>query len=270
MKPNPDKSNRKKTRKIQPKTLHPGIPQEVIKDEMRINRALALAGFGSRRKAEELVKEGRVKINGKVVTELSVQVDVNRDKIEVDSKSIRTMELAYYALYKPRDVVTTMSDERGRECVADLIKTLGVKEKVKPVGRLDRRSEGLLILTNDGALAAKLTHPSIGVKKHYQVSMDRFIKDADIEAFSSGIELSDGLARFDSIELYREHPSSVSYLIVVSEGRNRLIRRLLGAREYKVKRLVRVEMGGVRLSGLHAGQIRKLTNEEIKTLKLFC
>ncbi len=238
-----------------------------VNTKMRINRALALSGFGSRRKAEELVTAGRVKVNSKTISDLASQVDLSQDRIEVDGTQIKPLLFAYYALYKPRGVVTTMADERGRECVADLMKKLGVKENVKPVGRLDKRSEGLLILTNDGALAAKLTHPSAGVKKRYQVSVDKPIPDNDLEAFLNGIQLSDGLAKFDSIELHREHPNSVTYTIVVSEGRNRLIRRVLGAREYVVKRLVRVEMGGVRLVGLYAGQVRKLTDSEVTSLK---
>jgi pseudouridine synthase len=233
---------------------------------MRINRALALAGFGSRRKAEELVTAGRVQVNGKVVSDLATQVDSARDRITVDGKPIHTTRFAYYAMYKPRGVVTTMHDERGRESVADLLTKLGVKENVKPVGRLDRRSEGLLILTNDGSLAMKLTHPSVGVRKVYRISVDRRIGNSDLDDFAAGIELSDGAAKLASLTHLLDREGSVVYEIAVTEGRNRLIRRMLGARGYKVKRLIRTEIGSLGLKGLRSGEIRRLDASEVTVL----
>ena len=233
---------------------------------MRINRALARAGLGSRRAVEEIITSGRVAVNGETVTDLATRIDPAKDKITLDGKPVRQSKLAYYAFYKPRGVITTMKDEKGRESVADCLRKLDVKEAVKPVGRLDRRSEGLLILTNDGSLAMKLMHPSAGAKKTYRVSLDRRITTEDAESFQAGIELSDGLAKFDALVFVRDNPKSCLYDITVTEGRNRLIRRMLGAREYIAKRLVRTDFGGVRLTGLKSGEIRKLSKHEVGIL----
>lgn len=234
---------------------------------MRINRALSLAGLGSRRAVEELITGGKVAVNGKTVTDLSTQVDPQKDSIAVDGKAVRFAPLVYYAFYKPRGVVTTMKDERGRESVAEHIRKAGIREPVKPVGRLDRRSEGLLLLTNDGALAMRLTHPSGGVKKTYLASLDRRLTEEDGNAFLSGVELEDGPGKFDSLEFVRDNPDSVVYRVSVREGRNRLVRRIFGAKGYVVKRLVRTEFGGLKVTGLKSGELRKLTAGEIEALR---
>lgn len=234
---------------------------------VRINRALSLAGFGSRRAAEALVEAGRVSVNGETVTDLGRRVDLSRDKLAVDGKTAEVKSLAYYAFYKPRGVVTTMSDEKGRESVFDWIKKLGVKEPVKPAGRLDRRSEGLLLLTNDGALTQKLTHPSSEVLKVYRISIDKAITAADVKDYQQGIELEDGPAKLVSIKLVRPQEKTIVYEVGIQEGRNRIIRRMLGARGYKVKRLVRIAHGSLSIKGLKSGEIRPLSKAEVAALK---
>ena len=235
--------------------------------QVRINRALSLAGFGSRRASEELVTGGRVKLNGETVTDLGRRVDLSCDKITVDGKPVSIRKLAYYAFYKPRGVVTTMSDEKGRESVFDWIKKLGIKEPVKPAGRLDRRSEGLIILTNDGAAAQRLTHPSAEVVKVYRVSLDRDVSQEDAAEFTAGIELDDGPAAFLSVKPLMRQPSSVVYEVAIKIGRNRIVRRMFGAKGYRVKRLIRVAHGAIGVKGLKSGEIRLLTRTEIEALK---
>ncbi len=233
---------------------------------VRINRALSLAGFGSRRSAEALVEAGRVSVNGITVTDLGRRVDLARDKIAVDGKTAAIKTLAYYAFYKPRGVVTTMRDEKGRESVADHIKKLGIKEPVKPAGRLDRRSEGLLILTNDGALAQRLTHPSSEIVKIYRISLDKTVNALDAAALLKGVELDDGPAKLLGLKLAGKLEKSAVYEVSIHEGRNRIIRRIFGSKGYIVKRLIRIAHGPVKVKGLNSGEVRPLSRAEIEEL----
>lgn len=232
---------------------------------MRINRALATAGVASRRKAEELIRAGRVRINDIVVTELATQVDPARDRIALDGKPLTAAPSVYYLYYKPRGLITTLSDELGRECLGDVCQKL--KGAPRPVGRLDRASEGLLLLTNDGAVAMRLTHPRYGVTKDYQVTVSPRLTDRDARHLTAGVQLDDGLARFTGIDLQMQESDRSRLLVTVAEGRYRLIRRAFESLGYAVLRLKRVRLGGLALNKLAVGEVRELTRTEVADLK---
>jgi 23S rRNA pseudouridine2605 synthase len=233
---------------------------------MRINRALALAGVASRRGAEELVRAGRVSLNGAVVQDLSTQVNIGKDMLALDGKPLKLIQkLSYYAYFKPRGIVSTLKDELGRPALDEVCSAL--PGRPKPVGRLDRSSEGLLILSSDGELANRLTHPRYGVRKEYQVTVSPKLADADAQRATSGVELEDGPARFEGIELVGDEHDRSRLRVVVTEGRNRLIRRLFEALGYETLRLKRVRMGAVALGKLEPGQTRALSADEVMQLK---
>jgi pseudouridine synthase len=233
---------------------------------VRINRALALAGVASRRGAEELVRAGRVALNGEVVRELGTQVDLARDSLTLDGKMLKLVQkLAYYAYNKPRGIVSTLHDERGRPALAEVCAALAGHPR--PVGRLDRASEGLLLLTSDGELANRLTHPRYGVRKEYQVTVRPKLSDAQARLATSGVVLEDGPARFEGIELLGDERDRSRLRVVVTEGRNRLIRRVFEALGYETLRLRRVRIGVVALGKLEPGQSRALSVDEVGQLK---
>lgn len=229
---------------------------------MRLNRALAATGAVSRRQADECIAAGRVKVNGKVVKEFNTLVDVHSDTLSLDGKPLSFKKKIYVALYKPKGIVTTRNDERGRETVIDILPEKF--EHLKPVGRLDRDSEGLLILTNDGDVAFQLTHPSVTVWKKYLVTARGRLSVKTFEELAEGVELSDGRtlpARISEIT-YRE--DRTQFHIAISEGRNRQIRRMLAQVGHPVIRLVRVAIGRLQLKPMGPGEWRYLSPEEIK------
>jgi pseudouridine synthase len=233
---------------------------------MRINRALALAGVASRRGAEELVRAGRVSLNGAVVTDLATQVDIAKDKLALNGKALKlTQKLSYYAYNKPRGIVSTLKDERGRPALDEVCNALAGSPR--PVGRLDRGSEGLLILSSDGELANRLMHPRYGVRKEYLVTVRPKLTDRDAQRATSGVELEDGTARFEGIELLGDERDRSRLRVIVAEGRNRLIRRVFEALGYDTLRLKRVRMGAVALGKLEPGQSRPLSAEEVTQLR---
>jgi len=233
---------------------------------MRINRALAAAGVASRRGAEELIRAGRVRLNGELVSDLATTVDLVRDELSLDGRilSIST-ESFYYAYYKPRGMVCTMQDERQRGCVGDICREL--KGHPSPVGRLDRASEGLLLLTNDGELANRLMHPRYGVEKGYLATVKPELTDLDAGRLTAGIELDDGSARFLEISLLERTRDRSRVQVTVAEGRNRLIRRCFESLGYSVHRLKRLSVGGLSLGKLQPGKFRQLASQEIGALK---
>jgi 23S rRNA pseudouridine2605 synthase len=233
--------------------------------KMRINRALASAGVASRRGAEELIKAGRVRVNGAVVTELATQVDPIHDKLLLDGKPLKSAPLAYYLYYKPRGMVSTLSDEQGRECLGDVCQKLAGAPR--PVGRLDRASEGLLLLTNDGAVALRLTHPRYGVTKDYQVTVSPRLTDRDARRLTEGVTLDDGIAKFTGIELQAQADDRSRLLVTVAEGRYRLIRRAFENLGYEVLRLKRTRLGGLTLNKLAVGAVRELSRTEVSDLR---
>lgn len=237
------------------------------KDEMVLNKFIAHAGICSRRKAVELIKSGHIKVNGEVETNPACRVSI-KDRVEYQGKKVRTEKnLVYLLMNKPKNVVTTLKDERGRKTVMDIIGDK-VKERIYPVGRLDRNTTGLLLLTNDGDLAKKLSHPSHKVKKIYQVDLDRPLRSADLDRIAKGLELEDGLAMVDDIS-YIEGEPKTRIGIEIHIGKNRIIRRLFEHMQYEVVRLDRVYYGGLTKKDLKRGWFRRLTPRELIMLKHF-
>jgi 23S rRNA pseudouridine2605 synthase len=229
----------------------------------RLQRVLARAGYGSRRACEELIVDGRVTVNASVAT-LGDKVEVAHDVVKVDGHVVNLdPNVRYYAFHKPRGVVTTMRDPQGRD---DLRPFLPEGPRVFPVGRLDRDSEGLLLLTNDGELANRLLHPSHGVEKEYLAEVRGEPGPRDVARIRRGVELDDGVARPVSARVAASASGRGALRVVMTEGRKREVRRLLDAVGLPVTRLVRVRFGPIRLEGLPPGALRPLTSEEVRSL----
>lgn len=238
--------------------------------DLRINRALAATGYCSRRAADRLIEEGRVKVNGKPVTDFNLAVDPERDVIAVDDQELSSRDHVYVAFHKPRGVITTMKDEKGRQTVLDLLP--GELQHLKPVGRLDRDSEGLLILTNDGDFAHRLAHPSRTrhVWKTYRVRVDGRLSDEAVTALEEGVLLSEGdgkaitlPARVTNISYDKD---CTVFSISIREGRNRQIRRMCAKLGYPVIRLVRVAIGRLQLKPMEPGEWKYLTRSDLDRL----
>lgn len=230
----------------------------------RLQKYLSECGVASRRKSEELISLGKVKVNGKVVTELGTKVS-DKDEIIVDNNVIVKECKEYYLLYKPEKVVTTTKDEKSRLSVVDLIET---KTKIYPVGRLDYDTSGLLILTNDGELANMLMHPSHNVEKVYQVKIDGLIKGFEIKELESGIELDGIKTKPAKVKLRKvDTKNRKSYLeITITEGRNHEVKNMFLKFGYKVLKLKRIKYAFLTLEGLKIGEYRKLNSKEVKCL----
>ncbi len=230
----------------------------------RLQKVLAQAGIASRRQSEELIRAGRVQVNGVVVTEMGMQVDPAVDRITVDGKPLAGQLVSIYImLHKPRGYLSTAQDERGRRTVLDLV---SVAERIYPVGRLDLESEGLILLTNDGELTHLLTHPRYEHEKEYRVLVQGQPSEEALRRLWEGIALEDGLARTDEVELLEGGASSWLRL-VIHEGRKHLIRRMCDAIGHPVLRLIRTRIGPLCLDALPAGQYRSLTESEVEKLK---
>lgn len=233
-------------------------------NKVRLQKHLADCGIASRRKAEELIEMGKVKVNGHVAI-IGQKVDPKRDKITVRGKNVvaNTTKM-YIMLHKPRGFVTTMSDEKGRKCVTDLVKDAPVR--LFPVGRLDMNSEGLLIMTNDGEFANRLTHPSYHVNKTYRVTVKGEVEDEKIIALKEGIML-DGVKTLPCDCFVAERKADRTVLMfVIQEGRNRQIRRMCEEVKLEVLRLKRTEIAGVKLGMLPRGSWRDLNEKEMRRL----
>jgi len=230
----------------------------------RLQKVLAAAGIGSRRACEELIAAGRVMVDGRVAT-LGDKVDPARAEIYVDGERVVTdTSLVYIALNKPRGVVSTMDDERGRAALADYLDH--VPQRVFHVGRLDADSEGLLLLTNDGVLAHRLTHPSYGVAKTYLCEVSGPVRRSLGKQLLAGVELEDGPARVDGFRTVDSVPGRVLVEVVIHEGRKHIVRRLLAECGYPVNRLVRTAIGPIKLGDLKPGRTRRLNRGEIAAL----
>jgi pseudouridine synthase len=231
----------------------------------RVQRLLARAGFGSRRACEQLIVEGRVSVNGTVAV-LGDRADPEADRVEVDGLEVNLdPNVRYYVLHKPAGVVTTMRDPQGRTDIRSFLPEEG--PRVFPVGRLDRETEGLLVLTNDGELANGLTHPRFGVEKEYLAEVAGIPTAKHVGILKRGVELEDGPARAKSARVAARAGERGAVRLVMTEGRKREVRRLLGAVGLPVTRLVRVRVGPVRLGDLAPGQRRELTHEEVLALR---
>lgn len=240
-------------------------PEEI--EGMRLNKFIAHCGVCSRRQAADLVKEGKVTVNGKVMLEPFYQVKKS-DTIQYEGKTLRAESRKVYILMnKPKNVITTVSDERGRATVMDIIGE-NIKERVFPVGRLDRDTTGLLLLTNDGELAQKLSHPSHLVKKIYHVALDIPFATQHMEMVRKGIELEDGTATVDEID-WLDGSGKKELGVVIHIGKNRIVRRIFEHLGYKVERLDRVYYGGLTKKDLPRGKFRFLTKQEVIMLKHF-
>ena len=231
--------------------------------EERLQRALARAGHGSRRSSEALIEAGRVTVDGRVAT-LGDKVDPSRSKVEVDGVPLNLdPSVRYYAFHKPAGVVTTMHDERGRP---DLRPYLPDGPRVFPVGRLDRDSEGLLLLTNDGELANRLLHPSYGVEKEYLAEVRGRPAARHLAALTAGVDLDDGPARAVSARVVDTRGDRAQLRLVLTEGRKREARRMLGAVGLPVTRLLRLRVGPITLGRTPPGEVRQLTSDEVIAL----
>ncbi len=230
---------------------------------MRLNRFIANAGVCSRREADLLIQKGLVSVNGKITTELGTIVKIT-DKIIYNQKELNSEKKIYVLLNKPKDVVTSREDEQARLTVLDLVRNACV-ERIYPVGRLDKNTTGVLLLTNDGELTKKLTHPKYEHKKIYHVHLDKAVTKAHIESISTGIKLEDGLIIADSVEYVDNDKNQVG--IEIHSGRNRIVRRIFEHLGYKVMKLDRVYFAGLTKKGLQRSHWRHLTDQEVKLLK---
>ena len=230
----------------------------------RVQRALARAGFGSRRACEQLIVDGRVTVNGTVAT-LGDRVDPDEDGVMVDGVTVNLdPNVRYYALHKPVGVITTMDDPQGRADIRGFLPAEG--PRVFPVGRLDRDTEGLLLLTNDGELANRLTHPRYGIEKEYLAEVEGSPSSRHVGRLRRGVELEDGLARAASARVVAASGDRGALRIVMTEGRKREVRRLLAAVGLPVTRLVRLRVGPVTLGRLPPGALRELSPDEVRAL----
>ncbi|WP_145281640.1 pseudouridine synthase [Pirellulimonas nuda] len=231
----------------------------------RLQKVLAAAGIASRRECEALILEGRIEVDDQVVTELGMRVDPTQQKIEMDGEAIARPKRIYYAVNKPEGVVCTARDPSGRPRVIDLLPPdLG---RVFNVGRLDMSSDGLILLTNDGELANQLTHPKHGVEKIYHVQVAGMPTPEVIAQLKKGVYLAEGKAHFEHVKIKSRRKKSTVLEVVLDEGRNREIRRLLARVGHKVQKLTRVAVGPVKLGELPSAAYRQLTDAEVKSLR---
>lgn len=218
------------------------------------------SGVASRRKSEEYIKEGRVTVNNKIVTELATVIDDELDIVKVDGEKVKPEKKVYFLLNKPKGYITTTSDEQGRKKVTDLIKT---KEKIFPVGRLDYDTTGVLILTNDGDFANFLMHPSNKILREYKVLLDKPISDEDKNRLIKGITLDGKKSKFLKLH-YPNKDFKESLIATVTEGRNHFVKRMFSALGYNVKKLERVSYANFNVKGMPLGSYRIISKEEIK------
>ena len=239
-------------------------PLPALVGPQRLQRVMAAAGVGSRRECEVIIEEGRVEIDGQIVAQLGVKVDPSSQKIFVDGEPLVIEPLQYFMLNKPPGIVSTSRDPSGRARVIDLIQT---EKRVYNVGRLDQSSEGLILVTNDGELANRLTHPRYGIEKKYHVQVVGVPAPEDLRALEKGVYLAEGKAKATSAKFLRKVKNTSWIEIVLAEGRNREIRRMLASIGNKVRTLKRVAIGPLKLGDLPVGAHRQLTAAELKSLQ---
>lgn len=237
------------------------VEQNYNKDEkIRLNKYIAHCGFCSRRDADDYIAAGKVKVNDEVVTQMGVKVQ-RSDKVEVEGQTLSLENFVYILLNKPKDTITTTDDPRGRDTVMDKIEDATGK-RVYPVGRLDRHTMGLLLLTNDGDLANRLMHPSYQVRKTYEVETERGLKDDELQKLNQGIELEDGKAQAHNIARTPD-----GFVMSIFEGRNRLVRRMVEYFGTEVTKLKRIDYAGLTLDDVRMGRWRYLKEGEINALR---
>lgn len=233
-------------------------------EPIRLQKALSIAGVASRRKAEELMLQGRVRVNGKVVREIGVRIDPTIDQVMVDNRPVQLdPDRVYLAFHKPKGIVSTMSDEYGRPCLADFF--LGY-DRVFNVGRLDQETTGILLMTNDGELANQLAHPSFGVEKLYVAKVKGRIEKTQLQRLTEGVRLEDGFQQADRVRLLDQNLQESLVEIVLHSGKNRIVRRMFDAVGHPVIELTRKSFGPLKLGSLKPGQFRELSKLEVSSL----
>jgi len=234
----------------------------------RLQKILARAGLASRREAERWIADGRITVNGAIVRKLGTQADPAKDSIKVDGKRIRPApSLLYYAFHKPAGVITTLNDPEHRPDITPFVARLGEKRRIFPVGRLDYNSTGLLLLTNDGELALRLTHPRYGAMKVYRVKLSACPAEEELQRLRKGIRLDDGMTSPARVRVIEKLKKNAWVEIELNEGRKREVRRMFEALGYFVEKLVRIRVGTVSLGNLPPGELRPLSQPEIAALK---
>ncbi len=252
-------------RRRPPESEHPDrSEQDVPPRGQRLQKVLAAAGVGSRRECEELILAGRVEVDRQTVTELGTRVDPQRQQIRVDGTPLTRPKKLYFAVNKPPGVVSTNRDPAARMRVVDLVRS---DERLFAVGRLDRTSEGLILVTNDGELANRLTHPRYGVDKTYIARVAGCPSAHELDRLRTGVHLAEGIVRAASVRVKRRQRETAELEIVLNEGRNREIRRMLARIGHKVLQLKRIAVGPLRLDDLPVGACRPLTREEVQMLE---
>ncbi len=277
-----DREKRSRTRKYLDKdreligdwrSERPGNPKErreerereynPIKEETRLNKYLANAGLCSRRDADAFIENGQVTINGQIAKELGTKVQPG-DEVRFKGRLILPEKPVYVLINKPKDCITSAEDPEGRRTVMDLIDN-SVRQRIFPVGRLDRNTTGVLLLTNDGDLAQKLTHPSFGVHKVYKATLDKAMKREDFEKLLAGVELEDGFVQPDAMAYVDETQKEIG--IEIHSGKNRVVHRMFNSLGYLVDKLDRVMFAGLSKDGLKRGETRQLTDKEVQLLR---
>ncbi|KIQ64592.1 pseudouridine synthase [Kitasatospora griseola] len=252
--------------KIEDRVLarHEGPGKQVGEEGERLQKVLARAGMGSRRACEELIAQGRVEVNGKLVVEQGLRVDPMKDEIKVDGLTVATQSYLFFALNKPAGVVSTMEDPEGRQCLGDYVTNR--ETRLFHVGRLDTETEGIILLTNHGELAHRLTHPKYGVTKTYLAAIQGPIPRDLGKQLAKGVELEDGWARADSFKVISNVGKNYLVEVTLHEGRKHIVRRLLAEVGFPVEKLVRTAFGPISLGDQKSGWLRRLTNPEVGAL----
>ena len=233
---------------------------------IRLNKFIADAGVCSRREADQLILDGKIKVNDKVVTTIGVKVKEN-DKVTYNSKLLKSERFRYIILNKPRNFITTVKDTHNRKTVMDLIEG-ACKERVYPVGRLDRDTTGLLILTNDGELTKRLTHPSFGVRKKYIIQLSSSIHPDCLAEMTKGVQLDDGIVKYDEVVYGKNGTDRTQLIVTLHSGKNRVIRRTMEYFEKELLYLDRIEFAGIKKRDLQRGKWRFLDHKELGFLKM--
>ena len=238
---------------------------------MRINKFLASCGLGSRRNVEQLVLDGRVKVNNKQITTLATEIDEKNDKVSLDGKKVASIaKHLYLAMHKPKGCITTMSDEKGRKTVLDYVPAKYKEKRIFPVGRLDFETEGLLLLTTDGETANRILHPRHELSKTYHVRIGGEVAESDLEKLRKGVEI-DGVktkpCKVRRLDEIIENETRIE--VVIAEGRNRQVRRMFEAVGKVIAFLKRTAIGDIKLGGMARGEVRELKPKEIEFLKRF-
>ena len=232
------------------------------KEGIRLQKYMALCGVASRRASEELIKNGQVQVNGRVVLEMGTVIDPDKDRVSVDGKTVKPgKKKVYIMLNKPVGIVTSLKDEKGRTVVTDLIE--GVDERIYPVGRLDSDTSGLLLLTNDGELAFKLTHPSKRIFKKYIAIVEGLPNKSELERLRNGIKIDGRVTSKAKVKVLKNFGEDSILEIEIFEGRNRQVKKMCEAVNHPVKKLKRVAFGELQLGGLESGNWRFLNEEEL-------